>query len=112
MHACFHVGKKVAVILPVAGANAGTCFNDKSMTVGIIRQQFYVDSAVGPRFEPSMGVQVEGMTRPCGKYMEPDDVSFDRAQNRVSPERCLCSGLGDFGAPEGRTYHEQNVLLG
>src|SRR5690349_18860368 len=112
MHTRFHVGKKVAVILPVAWANAGTCFNGKSMTVGIIRQQFDVDSGVGPRFEPSMSVQVEGMTMPRRKHMEPNDIALDRTQNRISPERCLCSGLGDFSAPEGRTYHEQNVLLG
>ena len=24
-----------------------------------------------------MGVQVEGMARPCRKYMEPDDITLD-----------------------------------
>ena len=59
-----------------------------------------------------MSVQVEGMAWTCRKYMEPDDVAFDRTQSRVSPKRCLYSGLGDFGAPEGRTYHEQHILFG
>ena len=111
MHARFHVGKQVAVVLPVSGANAGTCFNGKSMAVGTICQQFDVDDAVGSRFEPPMGMQVEGMARPCRKDMKSDDIIFHRTQNRVGPQRCLCSGFGDFCSPEGRAYHEQNILL-
>ena len=56
VHACFHVGKQMAMILPAAGADASTCFNREHMTVETVRHQLGIDDAgCAAMFDSSFG---------------------------------------------------------
>ena len=65
VHARLHVGKQVAMVLPVPRAYACSRFNGKSMAIGTVGQQSDINGAVGSLLEPAVRMQVEGMARSC-----------------------------------------------